>query len=325
MPLLLFITWNAPAFLSAELSYIDPGFYSYGARAAALGSACTSLSFSPVVQLWNPAGINSLAGIHNISFDHAMILDLVSYNYAGYAHRAKRSAYALGMTYSGDAALAEYSAYVTVAGNLGMIPAIDNSDFQILRTANMGINFRYVGFYFGNNADGAFIDDEGYNHQVKGQAHGMGMDLGLMLHPVTGQRLGIMWRNLLSEIWWHSRNETGTALGNYRENMSSSLQMGYSLDYNNVLLAFDYHKAMHRELADEFRIGLEYRFFAGIFSLRTGYSQETFSGGNRKVAAGTGFRLEFDSQTTLEIDLAYLVITSWEGHNSLLISINLTR
>lgn len=312
--------------LKAELSNIDPNFYGYDARAMAMGGAFVSLSDRPTSVIWNPAGLNMMKGEHNIAFDNSTYLKLIAYNFYGYGHKLNEKISLAGcLTYSGDRALSEITLFLSGAVNGTMFVQESSNYYVLLKKIDIGLNLKYYGNTFGNNDDGIFIDENGLNHQVTGTSSGFGIDLGLLTRISTGHKIGLLWRNPLTNITWKSENEIGTAQGKYSESYPPALVFGYSYDMKNTAFSLDLDKSIYSDTDDKIKSGLEYRLFKNIFALRTGYSQELFTANNKKLSFGTGFNFKIWKQTTVSFDLAYQVIYEWEGHNVLRISCNLIR
>ena len=323
---LLFIFLSIFFGLFTELSNIDPNFYNYDARAMAMGGAFTALTDKPVSVIWNPAGLNEMAGKHNLAFDNSSLHKLVSYNFFGYGYKVTPDfSTATGITYCGDDALSELTIYLSgaVKGNF-----INNKLFplpEFFQRFNLGMNMKYFGSFFGNNSDGAYFDGSGLNHQVTGSAHGFGLDIGLQGKISSSQTLGFLWRNPINNLWWNSENEVGTAQGNYTEDIPTAIVFGYAIEKKNITFSLDYDKSHHRDTEDEIKTGLELKLFKNILALRTGYSRELLTAENKKLSLGTGFQFNIWKNTKVALDLAYQIFYEWEGHNALRVSCNIMK
>ena len=311
--------------LISEESNIDPNFYDYGARAMAMGGAFTAISNTPVSLVWNPAGLSNLNKSHNLTFDNSSFLNLISYNFFGYGCKLNENfSVASGGTYSGDDALSEMTIYFSGAFNGNYLLEKFPHFPPFLKRISFGMNVKYFGLFFGNNPDGEYIDENGLNHQVKGSANGFGIDLGMQADLSDVQKIGLMWRNPINNIWWKSENEVGTALGDYSESYLAHLVFGYAFLKKKFIFSIDYDKSFHSDTEDEIKTGFEYTLFK-MFSLRTGYSQELFTSENKKLSFGTGFKLNIINNITIDLDLAYQIFYVWEKHNVLRISCNLMK
>jgi len=316
--LLVLLCWLISFDLNSELSNIDPGFYSYGARATALGSAYTTLVYSPLASIWNPAGLIWMPGNHDFMFDHTDLLGIVSYNFAGYSHRFDPGLVsALGASYSGDDAFSEITFYFTTAVSMEKLLSICTQPSSIFKRLNLGLSLKYIGCFYGENSSGSYIDDNELDHQISGDAMGYGLNLGLVYQINDHNRIGLNCRNLINDIWWHSRNEVGTAKGKYRESLPLELTFGYSFCIDRFILSCDYNTLLSSETDDKICLGGEFNFFEQLFSLRMGYSQEAFSANNKQFSFGTGIEYRITRNYKLRLDISYRIISVWEGHNYL--------
>lgn len=318
---LIFILITANLFC-LDLSNIDPTFYSYSARAIAMGNAYCAESGEPALVFWNPAGVKTDSHL-SFSFSSTTFLDLISYNYVGVSKKMNSDLTLAGnMIFSGDEAYQEYAFYLSIAvDNSRMMRLFPTKirENKVLENFVWGINVKYLGASFGNNSNGALIDDEGLNHQVSGSANGFGIDLGVQTSITRFSNLGILWRNPLNRIYWHSENEVGTALGNYQEGQPSQLVLGYKYKRDKIALNFDLSKSYNSDTEDNISTGLEY-LFLDIAPLRSGYSQELMTGENRKYSFGCGYNFNIWNNRKFRFDLAYEIQTEWDGSNSLVIS-----
>lgn len=317
--ILILFCWSL---YGAELSNISSAFTNigYGAKPMGMGGAYVSLARGANSLVWNPAGINNLDSQYELTVDNVTLLDLFNYSYLGLALPFK-DYFSLGggFVYSGDEAMSESVLLIScgVNGEFFDKPVLDN--------LNVGINLKYYGSSFGNNSDGSYIDDDGLEHQVSGSAHGYGFDLGLQYNVTQFSAVGIMWENLVNDIFWESSNETNTAKGNYDESIPTRLIMGYNVGNENFTFTLDYDKSIYSDIEDIIHTGGEYVLFDRYFSLRTGISQEIFTGDNRKYSFGIGTRLNIWQESILYFDAAYEIQTQWKGSNNLRTSLRFMK
>lgn len=319
--LLIFIATNV---FSDNLSNIQGSFLDvgYGARSMAMGGAYVAITQKANSILWNPAGLSNATGNHNISFDNVNLINLYNYSFVGYGYRLKNNhALGFGMIYSGDEAMSETTVYLSGAFNCKKYIKL-----KFLKKFSLGANLKYFGSSFGNNSDGSFIDGDG-EHQVSGSAHGFGIDLGLqteisIVKKRSIDQIGILWRNPINTISWESKNETGTAEGSYSEGLPSSLIIGYGMIKDRFIFSLDYEKALHKDVEDVVRTGTEFRLFGRNLALRTGYSQEIYTGDNRRYSFGLGFQVKW-KKALLFLDIAYQIQSQWEGNNIFRISLDM--
>ena len=310
---------------SDELSNIPAAFLDvgFGARAMAMGGAYVAITQRANSILWNPAGLSNASGKHNISLDNVDFQNLYNYSFFGYGCKLKGDhAFGTGMIYSGDDAMSETTFYLSGAFNCKKFIKP-----KLFKKFSLGINFKYFGSSFGNNDDGSFIDELG-EHQVSGSANGFGMDLGLqseisIVKKRSIDQIGIMWRNPFSTLNWESENEVGTAEGSYSEELPPSLIIGYGMIKERFIFSLDYEKALFKDVEDMIRTGTEFRLFGRTMALRMGYSQEIYTGDNRRYSIGLGFHINIKRKSLLLFDIAYQIQTQWEGNDILRISCDL--
>ncbi len=303
-----------------QASFLEVGF---GARAMAMGGAFTALASNAYGTTWNPAGIAWQTGAHSAALSTVRLAGLVNYHHFAYSYLAPRwfGAGAMILT-SGDDLMRESTISVSGVTSGALIP-----DLAMLRNLSVGMNVKYYTTSFGNNADGAYLDADGLNHQVKGNASGYGVDLALSYKLSGRDRIGLMYRNPLNSISWESSNEVGTALGSYSENLPAELIVGYARLSEHFTFALDYNKSLHADTEDIIYTGLEFPLLPGLLGryllLRGGYSQELLTGTNKIYSFGGGTRVELFTTTVFALDLAYQIQPLWKGHNHFRISLDL--
>lgn len=319
----LLLIWIFPGY--AELSNIDPGYYNFGARAAAMGGAFTALSDDVFSMIRNPAGLNELDAGNNMVLDNSSLLTLESYNFAGYARNDRHKInWGTGAAWSGDEALTEITFFLAAAADLKDLTGDLTDKMPWLDSLAVGLTLKYLGFYFGDDPEGSYLDENGLEHQVSGSAHGFGIDLGMKYSFLKNHKIGILWRNTVNEIWWNSKNEVGSAQGKYRENRPASLFFGYGYRKAKLTMGLDLSKALHQDTEDELRVGIEYRFVK-LMALRAGYAEEIETGRNIRYSLGTGFYFELGRNLQARLDISYQIITAWQGHNNLKFTLSLIK
>jgi len=294
-------------------------YVGYGAKPMSMGGAYISLTENANSIIWNPAGLCRITAKHNLSMDNVTFFDLYNYSFLGYGIKLNdQISLGAGFIYSGDEAMSES----TLLLSLGLNGSIFGK--TILKRLNFGLSLKYFGSSFGNNSDGSYIDEQG-EHQVSGSAHGFGCDVGLQYEISEESWVGIVCKNTVNNISWESSNGTGTAQGNYQEGIPTTLICGYSFSQNNITFALDYDKAFYKDVEDIIHVGAEYSLFNKYLSLRTGFSQELYTGENRKYGFGVGTKLKIWQNSLLFFDVGYEIQPQWEGGNILRISMNIVK
>ena len=308
---------------SEDLSNIQSAFLDigYGSRAMGLGGAYTAVTNNAISMVWNPAGLADQKTKHSICFDNTSLLGLYNYSFLGYnKHLDSGASIATGIIYSGDEAMSETTVMLSYAVNSDFIYNYLFSFPDFLRTTSFGFTAKYYSSSFGNNSDGDYIDENNVSHQVTGNAQGYGFDMGFKTAISAKDNIGLYWRNPINSISWDSKNGSLTAEGQYDEKLPTGLLFGYAHTGNKATLSLDIDKALHQDQEDLIKTGIEYRFYRDIFCVRTGYSQEIYTGENKRYSFGTGFKLVIQDHITTNIDVSYQVQTEWEKHNTFRVS-----
>lgn len=296
-----------------QASFLDIG---YGARPMGMGGAYTAIADNALSMVWNPAGQCLSHQQNSICFDNVSMLGLYNYSFLGFSHQLPyNNALGAGILYSGDEAMSETQIILS-----GSVSKEYLDQYLIYSPIHIGMNLKLLLSSFGNNADGAYIDDNGLNHQVKGNAAGFALDLGFQYPMSKTDFVGLLWRNPISSITWKSENEVNTAQGTYNEDLPAGLVFGYSRIVNKLTFSIDLDKSLHADTEDLFKTGGEYLLFNDLMALRAGYSQEMLTGKNKRYSLGTGFNLNVWNKSKVNFDIAYQIETNWEKHNNLRIS-----
>ncbi|MCF7918939.1 MAG: hypothetical protein K9N06_03375 [Candidatus Cloacimonetes bacterium] len=307
--------------LNAEwLSGIDPAYYDYNPRLMAMGGAGIALAaYSPSAALANPAALANTMQHYTFECSNSTYFQLLSYNYLGTALKLNNSfILSAGLDFCGDDVMSEYEMTLTWSANAGRL----FPQYEFLQKLALGANLKLLGSSFGNNSSGSYVDNNGLEHQVKGNSFGYALDWGVQYQLNEKNRLGIFNRNLLNDIFWNSSNETGTALGSYSESRPVALIVGYAYQSSNTALSLDYNKTLYSDGRDCFRNGLEIKLLSDALALRCGYSTQLFSLENNQFNIGCGIKFKYASRT-FRLDIAYRFFTPWEGHNNLLLGLTI--
>jgi len=312
MRILVLILIFFPLLLIADdLSGIDAAYYDFDPRIISMGGASIAVSgTSPASIIANPA---SLAGQNEqflFQVSNSTYLDLISYNYAGVSWQQQPGkVFTLAMDFSGDEALSEYEMTLSYS--------------RILSNFNLGLNLKLIGSSYGNNANGAWYDDNGYNHQVQGSSYGFAIDWGLQYEINAQQRLGIFNRNLVNTIFYDSQNDVGTAEGKYNESRPVELVLGYCYHIQKVLFALDYDLSLYSDREKYLRTGLEISLITDIFKLRTGLATRLYSQETQHYDFGCGIEFKIAAKQ-IQLDIAYRIFTQWQGYNNLIFGLKMS-
>jgi hypothetical protein len=289
--LVLFI----PAAVRAEpvsdlpAAFVDIGF---GARPMGMGGAFVALADDANAVLWNPAGLVRLES-SQLTGMYARQMGLIPYGFVGFAQPVSdRSSLGAGAVSSGDAALRETTALLSVA-------------HRVRAGLSLGLSAKARMATYGNNPDGAWDPDGTGNRQVTGRALGFGIDLGLLYDLTDQTSFGLMWRDLLAPVSWDAVNEAGTARGG-GEGVPMALVMGTAHRWSeDVTMTLSLDRSLHSDAADRLAAGYENRLW-NLIALRAGYGQEIAADPDRLYSLGLGLEHDLSAAWHLAFDFAYL-------------------
>ncbi len=312
-----------PVLSWCKLSNFNPEFSSFGARYAGMGNSGIALINGNEAILHNPAGLLNNVSDLEFSVENVGQLGLVNHTSIGLSIKKSSSyAWAGALLYSGDEALSELTSYFSFAASYNEASSIFS---HLPKKLNLGMNLKYFGKFFGNNKSGSYYDVNDFNHQVSGSAHGFGVDIGMQYQYSAKQHFGLFMHNIISGIWWESDNEIGSAGGSYQENKPHQLYLGYGYQTPKVNFTADYRPTLSSDTNSNLSFGIEYHLFSNLMNLLGGYSKEILTGENEKISFGTGISHKINKSADFQLNIAYQIISAWQGHNNLLISCSIRR
>lgn len=266
-------------------AFVDIG---YGARPMGMGGAFVALANDANSVLWNPAGLARLRHT-NATFMWTKQFNLIPYYFLSLG-RPITSSFAMGGGFisSGNDVLRESTAYLSLAYNGSKKKSSPWKNLQI------GINVKFRNSSFGNNSDGG-------ENQIKGDAFGMGFDLGMQWKVTPRFFTGFLLRDFFSPVSYHN-----TTLGTkYSESVPPALIFGSAVSaIRNLLLTMDWEKSLYKDYHDKLRAGMEYRIL-NIFVLRGGINQPVSADESRKYTLGLGMLYTKKGALMLSFDFAY--------------------
>jgi len=296
-------------------AFVDVGF---GARPAGLGNAYVGLANDVNSIVWNPAGISSVKKMET-SFTYTKLLGLVDYNFLAFSLPLSDDQGAgAALIASGDAALREYTL------NLGYSRKFMLDNLYI----GFGLKFRYASF--GNNSLSAsdyilFEQDEisdGLLNQVKGSAVGFGIDFGILYHVNDKIKVGLMFRDIYSPLYWNSKvdNPDKQAKGKYSELIPFEPTIGTSFKVaEQITFTTDYTSVVRKDVSDKLRAGMEVSIIK-ILALRGGIQYFLNNEKDEKYSLGLGLNFEAMKEKRIHLDYTFMME---EFANSQRISIGL--
>lgn len=283
-------------------SFVDVGF---GTRPVAMGYAFVGLADDENATYWNPAGLTKVDGFQAglSQLDH---WGLVTYNYAALTIPSFGQNQALGIAVisSGDDMMSELSVH---AGYGFRIQFISVGASVKYRSASFGKNT------LSENSYRVFDPEEisiGMGQQVTGNAFGLGLDLGLLVHINESIQIGLMARDYKAPMQWSSsavQSTTYSTKGDYAEDLPMELLFGASGKIGNELtVVADYVPALEKDRTTWVRAGFEKRL-ANVFMLRGGTEQGINNIEDDKITLGTGLDISIQQALRIKADFTYVM------------------
>jgi hypothetical protein len=290
-----------------------------GARGVALGGAQTALPDAAEALFQNPAGITQVKS-WNAGYHNASAYGLIPY------HQLAGSWHGPDLPWWAAAAWKENGDAVYSENEIRLGSAYRRDYMSIGATWNLR--------YAGTGSSGTdFIDPEqGLNHRVDATGWGlMGFDAGAIAQPFGSRyALAVVFHDILSRVAWNSTNDAGTARGEYSQYLPSLLRFGlyahpdaamaFSLDFEPSL----YHDGLSRLASGIEAFPMEWLpdskvkpWVHDLVALRLGYARNMFTTeAFHRLATGGGMLIKYDG-LSLQADLAYEWVFTYDNRNSL--------
>lgn len=283
-------------------AFVDIGF---GARPAALGNAYVGLADDVNSVQWNPAGIATQDN-YGVGFSYVDQLGLIEYQNLAAVVPLKPGVHGVGISVisSGDDALRELTVSAAYSRVVGPV--------------SLGATVKYRSATFGDNtlSEGDFVvfdPDEiaqGITDQVRGDASGFGLDLGVLYEPSERISVGLMLRDIYADVSWDSQNGNADspARGSYSESIPFEAAIGTVYRFTpNILVSADFQPAFEEEISNKIRLGAEATIM-DVFSLRAGMQQFVNDlPHDEKYAFGVGFNVPVVQAVSIQAHYTYLI------------------
>ncbi len=301
--------------------------FGIGARAMAMGGAYTALANDITSAYWNPAGLvhgdirifDAMAGQGiDANFGLDRVADFINppkliSDYTGRDAEfsgsingiAGLSLYKIGLSYipwanisfSKNATetevhyegVAKRSLALTFGGTF-------NTNYPFLSRVSVGANIRYV---YGQLYR---IDCSGTPVKVTyATAQGVGLDLGAQADVAPFTKAGLTLRNLLTGMQWSGKTDLYTsfiggkltipyATEDFEESDKTPASVVFGIASDIPAIALFSADVNYTSPYSDIHLGVEKRFFAGIFALRAGYYTEAVNS-TSKLTYGCGLDL----------------------------------
>jgi len=298
-----------------------------GGRGTALAGAQTAAPDGVEAILYNPA---AMAATRDWSggYYYGDMYGLVPYHFTSGAYRLPGRPFVAGAAWiqNGDEVYSENEVRLGAAYERGWVRLGGTYNLRFAGTGGGGTEF---------------VDPEtNLGHQVRGNALGLlGFDVGATVRPFGPKyAMGVAVKDLFSRIAWDTRNEAGTARGEYAEYVPVTLRYGFLFDPDPFLdLVVDYEPALYHDGLSRLATGVEFVPFELLpdswakpyvhdaLAARIGYARNMFtSEASHRLSAGAGVAVRYLGMR-LAVDAAYEWVYNFEGHDNLRFGFNVSR
>jgi hypothetical protein len=301
-----------------------------GGRGTALAGAQTAAPTGVEAIIYNPAAMAATRDWTG-GYYYSSMYALVPYHFTSGTYRikgVKGSPYVVGAawTQNGDEVYSENEVLLGGAMERGWV--------------HLGATYK-IRFAGTGGGGSEFIDPEtNLGHQVQGTALGLlGFDLGATVQPFGPKyTAGVVVKDLFSRISWDTRNEAGTAMGEYAEYVPVTLRYGLLFDPDPFLdLVVDYEPSLYHDGLTRLASGVEVVPFEmlpdsrlkpyvhDLLAARIGYARNMFTKeASHRFSLGAGMAYR-SFGLKLAVDAAYEWVYNFEHHNNLRVGFNLSR
>jgi hypothetical protein len=305
---------KAPVLFAQQISTIPGSFVDvgFGTRPVAMGYAFVGLADDENATYWNPAGLTKADGFQ-VGLSQLDHWGLVTYNYAAITVPSFGQNQALGIAVisSGDDMMSELSVHAAYG-------------FRV-RFVSIGASIKYRSASFGKNtlSENSYLvfDPEeisiGMGQQVTGNAFGLGLDLGVLVHINESIQIGMMARDYKAPMQWSSsavESSVYSAKGDYAEDLPMELLFGVSGRIGDELtLVADYVPALENDRTTWVRAGFEKRL-AKVLMIRGGTEQGINNLEDDKITLGTGLDISIQQALRIKADFTYVMDPIKDSH-----------
>jgi hypothetical protein len=298
-----------------------------GGRGTALAGAQTAAPEGVEAIIYNPAAMADTKDWSG-GYYYSNMYALVPYHFTSGTYRLRGRPFVLGAAWlqNGDDVYSENEVLLGGAYERGWVHVGGTYKIRFAGTGGGGTEF---------------IDAErAVGHQVQGTALGLlGFDLGAAVRPFGPKyTFGVTLKDLFSRISWDTRNEAGTAKGEYAEYVPVTLRYGFLFDPDPFLdLMVDYEPALYHDGLTRLATGLEVvplellpdskakPYIHDLLAARIGYARNMFTNeASHRLSTGAGIGYRYMGMR-LNVDAAYEWVYNFENHNNLRVGFNLSR
>ncbi|GEM_PF-1802438 len=298
-----------------------------GGRGTALAGAQTAAPSEVEAIIYNPAAMAATADWSG-GYYYSNMYDLVPYHFTSGTYRIKGKPYVVGAAWlqNGDDVYSENEVLLGGAFERGWVHLGGTYKLRFAGTGGGGEEFH--------------DPETGNGHQVQGTALGLlGFDVGATVQPFGPKyTVGVAMKDLLSRISWDTRNEAGTAMGQYAEYVPVTLRYGFLFDPDPFLdLVVDYEPSLYHDGLTKLATGIETiplellpdswvkPYIHDLLAARIGYARNMFTNeASHRLSLGAGLAYKTYGMR-LAVDAAYEWVYNFQQHNNLRVGFNLSR
>jgi hypothetical protein len=298
-----------------------------GGRGTALAGAQTASPAGVEAILYNPAAMASTKDWSG-GYYYSNMYGLVPYHFTSGTYRLPGRPFVTGVAWlqNGDDVYSENEVLLGGSYERGWVQLGATYKLRFAGTGVGGTEFR--------------DPETNLGHQVQASALGLlGFDLGATVRPFGPKyAMGVVLKDLASRIAWDTRNEAGTARGEYAEYVPVTLRYGFLFDPDPFLdLTVDYEPALYHDGLTRLATGVEFvplellpdswakPYVHDALAARIGYARNMFTDeASHRLTAGAGVSVRYLG-VRLSVDAAYEWVFNFDGNDNLRLGFNVSR
>jgi hypothetical protein len=324
----LFAVALAP--LRAEDVSGSPGAFApiaIGGRGTALAGAQTAAPSGVEAIIYNPAAMAATEKWTG-GYYYSNMYALVPYHFTSGTYRIPNQPFVVGAAWiqNGDEVYSENEVLLGTAFNKGWIHLGGTYKLRFAGTGSDGTEFR--------------DNETTHNHQVSGTALGLlGFDIGATAQPFGPKYVvGVVLKDIASRISWDTKNEAGTAQGQYSEYVPVTIKYGFLFDPDPFLdLLVDFEPTLYHDGRSRLASGIEAvplellpdskmkPHVHDLLAMRVGYARNLFTNeASHRLSMGGSLGCHYMGMR-LAVDMAYEWVYNFDNNDNLRFGFNLSR
>jgi hypothetical protein len=301
-----------------------------GGRGTAMAGAQTAAPSGVEAIIYNPAAMASTEKWTG-GYYYSNMYALVPYHFTSGTYRLqgiKNKPLVVGAAWlqNGDEVYSENEVLLGAAYSKGWVRLGGTYKLRFAGTGSGGTEFK--------------DNETNLGHQVSGTALGLlGFDVGATVQPFGPKYVvGVSMKDLLSRITWDTKNEAGTAKGQYAEYVPVTLRYGFLFDPDPFLdLAVDFEPTLYHDGYSRLASGIETiplellpdsqfkTYVHDMLAMRIGYARNLFTNeASHRFSLGAGLSYRYLGMR-VSVDMAYEWVYNFENNNNLRLGFNLSH